>query len=103
MTAVISRADDRGRDMTQDRAIRLRAASAGDTQGGRLVGRWTVRGPMLRGGPEGFQRSPPTVNWTGVMPVPEAKADQAIETNHPVTVDWARVVPEPIFRQEWLE
>ena len=103
MTAVISRADDRGRDMTQDRATRLRAASAGDTQGGRRVSRWTVRVPMLRRVPDGLQRHPSTVNWTRVMPVPEAKADQATETNQPVTVEWARVVPEPIFRQEWLE
>jgi hypothetical protein len=43
------------------------------------------------------------LNWTRVMPVPDAKADEAIETNQPVTVKWARVVPEPIFRQEWLE
>jgi hypothetical protein len=37
------------------------------------------------------------------MPVSEASADEAIETNQPVTVKWARVVPEPIFRKEWLE
>jgi hypothetical protein len=37
------------------------------------------------------------------MPVPEAKADQATEANQPVTVKWARVVPEPVFRKEWLE
>ena len=37
------------------------------------------------------------------MPVPEAVADEAVEINQPVTVRRARVVPEPIFRQEWLE
>ena len=90
--------------MTQDRAIRLRAASAGEAQGGRQVSRWTVRVPMVGRGPDGLQRQDPsTLNWTRDMPVPEAKADQAIETNQPVTVEWARVVPEPIFREEWLE
>src|SRR4029453_14729285 len=103
MTAVISRADDRGRDMTQDRAIRLRAASAGDTQGGRRVSRSTVRVPMLRRGPDGLQRHPSTVNWTRVMPVPEAKADQAIKTNQPVTVEGAGGGPGPLFPQGWLE
>jgi hypothetical protein len=54
-------------------------------------------------GPEGLQHPSSTLNWTRVMPVPDVKADQAIETNEPVTVKWARVVPEPIFRKEWLE
>jgi hypothetical protein len=89
--------------MTQERAIRLRVASAGEAQGGRQVSRWTVRVPMVGRGPDGLQRHPSTLNWTRVMPVPEAKADQAIETNQPVTAKWARVVPEPIFRKEWLE
>ena len=35
--------------------------------------------------------------------MPEAVADEAIEANQPVTVRRARVVPEPIFRKEWLE
>jgi hypothetical protein len=86
--------------MTQERATRLRAASAGEAQGGRPVSRWTVRVPMVGRGPDGLQRHP---SWTRVMPVPEAVADQAIETNQPVTVEWSRVVPEPTFREEWLE
>ena len=87
--------------MTQERATRLRAASAGEAQGGRQVSRWTVTVPMVGRGPDGLH--PSTANWTRDMPVAEAKADEAIETNQPVTVKCARVVPEPIFREEWLE
>jgi hypothetical protein len=40
------------------------------------------------------------------MPVDDAVADQAVETNQTVPVElaggWAKVVPEPIFRDEWL-
>jgi hypothetical protein len=89
--------------MKQERAIRLRVASAAEAQGGRQVSRWTVRVPMVGRGPDGLQRHPSTLRWTRVMPVPEAKANQAIDTNQPVTAKWARVVPEPIFRKEWLE
>ena len=89
--------------MTQERARPLLVASAGEAQDGPQVSRWTVRVPMVGRGSDGLQRHPSTLNWTRVMPVPEAKADEAIETNQPVTVKWARVVPEPIFRKEWLE
>jgi hypothetical protein len=58
---------------------------------------------MVGTGPDGPGRQPSALTWTRLMPVPEAKADQAIETNQPVTVKWARVVPEPIIRKEWLE
>jgi hypothetical protein len=58
---------------------------------------------MAGRGPDGILYAPSTWSWTRGMPVPEAKADEAIETNQPVTVRRARVVPEPIFRQEWLE
>jgi hypothetical protein len=88
--------------MTPERAIGVRAASAGEGEGGRQASRWTVRVPMVGRDPDGLQRHPSTLNWTRVVPVPEAVADEAVETNRPVTVGRARVVPEPIFRKEWL-
>jgi hypothetical protein len=88
--------------MTPERAIGVRPASACDAQGGRQASGWTVSVPPVGRGRDGLERHPSTMNWTRVVPVPETVADQAVETNRPVTIGRARVVPEPIYRKEWL-
>jgi hypothetical protein len=85
--------------------MRGRAASAGWAQGGRQVSRWTVKRRIEGRAPGGLSHSRYILNSTR-MPVPEAKADQAVETNRKVPVKvvggLAEVVPDHIYRAEWL-
>jgi hypothetical protein len=90
--------------MTQERATRVRAASAGE--GGRQMSRWTVQMPIAGRDPDGVLRPPFILNSIRRMPVADAVADEAVEANQTMPVElaggWAEVVPEPIFRAEWL-
>jgi hypothetical protein len=69
------------------------------------VSRWTVKRPRAARDPVTRLYSPSTLNWTR-MPVDDAVADQAVETNQKVRVKlaegWAVVVPWEIYRKEWL-